>query len=207
MKKLLLLLALTSLMIGSQAFAILDDGQNSLGVYFDAGTFEVNCYDPIPNVPFSMFFVLANCTEDIIGGFEFAWEFDPDPAGTYFTLGTILPPNALNIGDNNNFIVGIGSPYETNEATVLVEMQILFVVPPAEAFVTVGPSTPASIPGSAAFVSGESVLFSMRYSTVDGVNVIVDEMGWVRPGLGRIPCPGPIATEKASWGNVKALYK
>lgn len=207
MKKLLVLVALTSLMIGSQAFAILDDGDNSLGVYFDAGTFEVNCYDPIPNVPFTMYFVLANCTEDILGGFEFSWTFDPDPVGTYFTLNTLLPPNALNIGDSNNFIVGIGTPYPTSEATVLVEMSLLFVIAPLEAYVTLGPSIPASIEGRAAFVSGESVLFPMNFSTVDGVNVIVDEMGWVRPGVARIPCPGPIATEKAAWGSVKALFK
>ena len=84
---------------------------------------------------------------------------------------------------------------------------MLFIVPPAEAFVTVGPSTPASIPGNAAFVSGESVLFPMNYSTVDGVYVVIDDQGWVRPGLARIPCPGPIATEKAAWGSVKALFK
>lgn len=207
MKKLILFLALTSLLIGSQASAILDDGPNSLGVYFDAPTFETNCVDFSPTVPFEMYFVLANCTEELIGGFEFSWAFDPDPAGLYFILNTTLPPNALNIGDNSNFIVGIGSPYPTSEATVLVWMQIMFVAPVVEANITVGPSVPASIPGYTAFVSGNSELFTMNFSTVDGVYVEVDDQGWVRPGVARTPCPGPIAVEQAPWGTVKALYK
>jgi len=206
MKKLLVFLALTSL-FATTAFAINDTGENSLGVYFDAPDFNMNCLEYQVSVPTNMYFVLANCTEEIIGGFEFAWAFDPDPAGMYFILGTVLPPNALNIGDDHNFIVGIGSPYPSDVATVLVDMSLLFLAPGIIADITVGPSTPASIPGEAAFVSGNSELFAMNFSTFDGEFVTRDNLGWVRPGVGAIPCPAPIAVEDASWGSLKAMYK
>jgi len=205
MKKLLVFLALTSL-FATTAFAINDSGDNSLGVYFDAPDFNMNCIDYAVSIPFNMYFVLANCTEEVVGGFEFAWALDPEPVGQYFILGTILPPSSLNIGDNNNLIVGIGEPYYTEAATVLVEFNIMILSPGIFADITVGPSTPASIPLNAAFVSGDSVLFPMNYSTVDGTFVTVDYQGWVRPGVGTIGCPAPIAVEDASWGSVKSLF-
>ena len=206
MKKLIVILALTCFTT-SMAFAINDTGDNSLGVYFDAPDFNQNCLDYAPSAPANMYFVLANCTEDIIGGFEFGWAFDPDPAGLYFILSTVLPPNALNIGDDNNFIVGIGAPYPTDVATVLVDMSLLFLAPGIMADVTVGPSVPASIDGEAAFVSGNSELFPLNYSTFDGEFVTRDNLGWVRPGVAAIPCPAPIAVEESSWGSLKAMYK
>jgi hypothetical protein len=205
MKKLLVFLALTSL-FATTAFAINDTGENSLGVYFDAPEFNTNCIDYAVSTPFNMFFVLANCTEEVIGGFEFAWALDPEPVGLYFILGSICPPSSLNIGDNNNLIVGIGEPYYTQAATVLVEFSMMILVPGISADIPVGPSSPASIPLNAAFVSGNSELFAMNYSTLDGTFVTLDNQGWVRPGVGTIGCPAPIAVEDASWGSVKALF-
>ncbi len=43
MKKRIVLLSVAALFIGNTALAIVDTGENSLGVYFDAGTFEENC--------------------------------------------------------------------------------------------------------------------------------------------------------------------
>jgi hypothetical protein len=206
MKKLIVLLALTCL-TSSMAFAINDSGENSLGVYFDLGTFNVNCLDVAASVPANMYFVMANCTEPTLAGFEFGWAFDPDPVGQYFVLASILPPESLNIGTDQNLIVGIGSPIPTDAATVLVEFQLLFLAAPIMADITVGPSVPASIPGESAFVSGDQVLMPMNYSTFDGEFVIRDSQGWVRPGVGTLGCPAPIAVEEASWGSVKALYQ
>jgi hypothetical protein len=204
MKKLIVLLALTCLT--SSAFAINDTGTNSLGVYFDPD-FNMNCIDYTPAVPFPVYFVMANCSEAVVGGYEFAWAMTPDPVGQYFVLATLLPPDALNIGDNFNLIVGIGVPLITEAATVLVEFSMMVLTPGVMADITVGPSTPASIPGETAFVSGESILFPMNYSTFDGEFVTRDPQGWVRPGIGTIGCSAPIATEKESWGSVKALFK
>jgi hypothetical protein len=209
MKKLVVFLALVSMGISSLAFGIMDQGENSLGVYFDAGTFEVNCIDPPVLEPFSMFFVMANCTQSSIGGFEFAWDLDPDPVGDYIVLSALLPPNSLNIGDNKNLIVGVGLPLVTGPATVLVEFQLLVLTPDFLANITVGPVDPPSIPFNTAFVDGNdpSILIPMTYSTLDGNGVTIDPEGWVRPGIGSFGCPGPVAVEQASWGSLKALFK
>lgn len=209
MKTQIVLLSLAVLFIGNTAFAILDTGPNSLGVYFDFGTFEQNCIDPPYVEPFTLYFVMANCTQSSIGGFEFSWAMDPDPGAMVIIIGVLLPPNSLNIGDNNNFIVGLGSPLATGPATVLVELTLLNLLPDLAAHLTLGPVTPASIPGQTAFVDGidTSILLPMNYSTLDGVNVVLDEMGWVRPGVGRLSCPAPVAVEQTPWGSVKALFK
>ena len=207
MKKLVALLAIA--MMASSAFAIVDDGVNSLGVYFDEA-FEANCIDPMLNVPHQMYFVLANCSQATIGGFEFAWNFDPAPAVAPFILATILPPGGLNIGDANNLIVGLGTPLATGEATVLVQFTAMWIALPGEmTYVTAGPPNPATIPGHCAFNDGAdvSLLFPMAFSTVDGTDVVVDPEGWVRPGLGTIGCPGPVATEAQTFSTLKALFR
>ena len=71
MKKLVILLAMTSLVVGS-AFAISDDGTNSLGIYFDE-TYDSNCTALSSNETLNTYWVLANCEFAAIGGFEFQW--------------------------------------------------------------------------------------------------------------------------------------
>jgi len=209
MKKRIVLISLAGLVLGNLAFAIVDTGPNSLGVYFDAGTFEQNCIDPPYLVPFTMYFVMANCTQTFIGGFEFSWAMDPDPAGQVIIMGLLLPMYAINIGDQYNFLVGLGTPLGTGPATVLVELMLFNLLPDLMAHITVGPTTPSSIPGRAAFVDGIDldILLPMNYSTLDGVNVVLDDNGWVRPGVGRLSCPAPVAIENSAWGSVKTLYR
>jgi hypothetical protein len=206
MKKRLMFIVLASLAISNMALAITDPAENSLGVYFDEGTFDINCIDIAPNQSFNMFFVIANCEFEYLGGFEFGWAFDPDPAGQYFILSATFPTAALNLGDNQNLLVGYSVPVPTAEATVLVQ----FVILPLNTFttdITVGPAVPSSIDGRAVFVDGDvTTLLPMNFATVDGNTVIVDPDGWVRPGIGSIPCFGPVATEKSSWGSVKSLF-
>lgn len=209
MMKRILLFSLASLVLSNMAFALSDTGANSLGVYFDPGSFDQNCIEaPFVEV-FSMFFVIANCTQSTIGGFEFSWATEPDFTGQVIVLSPILPLQALNIGDNYNFIVGLGTPLATGPATVLVELQLLNIVTDLAAHIRVGPTTPASIPGHTAFVDGidNSILLPMTYSTLDGVDVTLDEFGWVSPGVGTFSCPGPVAIEPSSWGSVKTLYR
>ncbi len=208
MKKLLLALSLVAMMAGS-AFAIMDDGDSSLGVYFNA-TGDVNCFVPTPATPFNVYFIMANPGVQNMGGFEFGWRFSPAVVPAPFILGTTLPPQALNIGNNENFIVGLGGGLITSEATVLVtlNMMVLSAVNP-ETYIQVGPATPASIPGHAAFndFNNPANIQPMNFATVDGVDVVVNAQGWVVPGVAKMSCQGPIATESATWGSVKALFE
>jgi hypothetical protein len=210
MKMLTLLITLAFLCSGSLAFGINDDGENSLGVYFDPGTFEQNCIDVPVGAPFSMYFVLANCTQPSIGGYEFAWDFDPDLGPDLFELAPILPPLAVRIpAGPREYIVGLGAPLVTGPATQLVEIPFLAFAPGIEANITVGPVEIPSIPGQTAFVDGfdPAILIPMTYSTLGDPGVFIDPEGFVRPGIGTLSCPGPVAVEQSSWGSVKALYQ
>ncbi len=207
MKKFAILLALS--MIASSAFAIVDDGDSSLGIYFDnAG--EINCFAPAAAVPFNVYFIMANPEVANMGGFEFGWRFSPEVVPAPFILGTTLPPQALNIGNNFNFIVGLGGGLITSEATVLVTLNMMVLAPVAGGtYMQVGPATPASIPGHAAFndFNNPANIMPMNFATVDGVDVVVDGNGWVVPGVAKMSCPGPVATESETWSGVKALFQ
>jgi hypothetical protein len=208
MKKLLLALSLVAMMAAS-ASAVVDHGTSSLGVYFNPGA-DVNCFAPTPATPFNVYFIMANPAVGNMGGFEFGWRFSPAVVPAPFILSTTLPAQALNIGTNTNFIVGLGGGLVTSEATVLVtlNMMVLAAVAP-ETYVQVGPAVPASIPGHAAFndFSNPADIRPMNYATVDGVNVVVDASGWVSPGVAKMSCQGPIATESQTWSGVKALFQ
>ena len=206
MKKLIVILALTCLVTSNMAFAISDTGENSLGVYFDAGTYEENCFDPNLGVPFSMYFVMANCTQASVGGFEFGWEEDANISTVLG--GAIFTNGGTNFGDNHNFLVGFNTPLITGPATLLVEISGL-VLALGLSNISVGPSMPSSFGGSAGFSDGANpaLLIPMNYATVDGINVVIDAAGWVRPGVGSLGCVGPVANEEKSWGGVKAIYR
>ena len=123
MKKLISVLTL-SLLVASSAFAIIDDGTSSLGAYSDTDG-DSNCFTVTPNVPFNVYWVFANPDIANLGGFEFAWRFEPNP--THFVLSTTMPAGALNIGTPNNMVVGLGLGLITSEATLLVTHQVMIV--------------------------------------------------------------------------------
>ena len=201
-------LVLGVLLAAGSSFALNDDGENSLGVYFDEGTFEQNCTEYQALETLSMYFVLANCTQATISGFEFAWDFDPPMLTSYVIDDVSLPPGALSIGTNHNFIVGL-TAYATAQATVLARIDFRVLTDGLNAYITAGPADPPSIPGHAVIADGANpgLLIPLDFSTVDDVNVIVDPDGWVRPGIGCLGTNGPVATAPTTWSNVKALYR
>jgi hypothetical protein len=206
MKKFAILLALT--MIASSAFAIVDTGTSSLGIYFD-NSGDTNCFVPAPATPFNAYFIMASPAVANMGGFEFAWRFSPDVVPAPFILGTTLPAQALNIGTNYNFIVGLGGGLVTSEATVLVTLNMMALAAIAPGTVLqVGPATPASIPLHAAYndFNNPADIRPMNFSTVMGPNDI-DANGWVVNGVAKMSCPGPVATESTTWSGVKALFQ
>jgi len=208
MRKLFALLMLGSLLVASNGFALTDDGVNSLGVYFE-DTYEANCVDvPEANTQVISYWVLANCERPSMGGFEFMWGYDPAPAVDPFVLSTTLPAGALNIGDPPfEFIVGLGVPLVTSEATVLVTQTSLWTVPPGDPLaVMAGPVENASIPGVPVFNDGEDpgMLLPMTFSTLTPDHM-PDADGFL--SVGSIGCPGPVATDNTSFSNLKALYR
>jgi hypothetical protein len=207
MKKTALVLALS--LVASSAFALVDQDNSSFGIYFDnAG--DLNCGAPAPFTPFNLYFIIANPEVQNMGGFEFQWRLNPQPAAQPIISSFTLPPNALNIGTNYNVIVGLGSGMITSEATVVAtaNMLLLAAMDPST-YIQVGPATPASHPGHAAYnnFNDPAQIIDLNFSTVNGNDVTVDPNGWVVPGVFKFSCPAPIATETESWSGVKALFE
>ena len=72
MKKVVALLML-SLFVASSAFAVVDDGENSMSFYFDlnADVYELNAG---PYVTTSVYVILANPAAGAVFGYEFGFE-------------------------------------------------------------------------------------------------------------------------------------
>jgi hypothetical protein len=198
------------ILCATTASAIIDDDINSLGAYFD-NTGSVYCFVPTPATPFNLYWILAHPIAENLGGYEFAWGYSPDIVPAPFVLGTTLPPGALNIGSNYNLIVGLGSGLVTSEATVLASFTLMVItqVSPAT-YVVAGPATPASIPGHAAtndFTNPADIIPMTFHFVADG-GVIINEQGWTEPGIAKFrgDCGGT-ATESATLGNIKALFR
>jgi hypothetical protein len=207
MKTLLALVAFAAL--AGPAAALIDENHNSLGAYFDPAG-DINCFAPTPLVPFTLYWIVANPVFSRLGGFEFAWSFAPTVVPAPVILETTLPPLSLNIGTDYNLIVGLGGGLYTTEATILVSFEMMMVAPAdGETYITAGPPTPPSHPGHATMDSfSDSIeMVDLNFSTVDDVTVVADAAGWVVPGVAKLSCPGPIATETTTWGELKALFR
>jgi hypothetical protein len=204
---------LFALVLGAPAYAIDDFGENSLGVYFDYP--PCHCVGPTTpiqaNVPFDMYFVVANPVVDVMGGFEFAWAFDPVVTPAPVILDVTLPPIALNIGTSTNFIVGLGSGLVTSEATLLVTLRIMFTQVPSwsPTWITVGPAVPASHPGHMAFndFNNPANIYDMYFHYLYQWYPDFDGTGWVRPGVGWLVNCYPVAVEETTWSQVKAVFE
>jgi hypothetical protein len=209
MQKTLAIVVAVCLGAGS-ASAIIDDDINSLGAYFEnAG--NVYCFTPTPFTPFNLYWILAHPIADNLGGYEFAWGYSPDIVPAPFVLGSTLPPDALNIGSNDNVIVSLGSGLITSEATVLASFNLMvFTSIPPQTYITAGPASPAAIPGHATTSDFENPtdIIPMTFHFVADGWVTINEQGWTEPGIARFwsPCEGT-AVESATWSGVKTLFR
>jgi hypothetical protein len=186
------------------AVALLDDGQDSLGCYFDDQG-NSNCFDPTPGVPFSLYFILASPNYDWIGGYDFGWRFDPPMDPEPSILGLVLPPTSLNIGGPQDIMVSIGLGLVGSPATVLATCTVMTLGPVSLGQgVAVGPATSPTIPNHASYTPYENgaITNPMRYSTLpEG-----EASGWCV--VATLDCAAQVvAVEAATWGAVKALYR
>jgi hypothetical protein len=186
------------------ALALLDDGQDSLGCYFD-DLGDVNCFDPTPGVPFTLYFILANPWEDCVGYFEFAWRFEPPLDLQPAIYDLVLPPMSLNLGDEQNLMVGIAYGLTSSPATVLASITVMTLAPVSSGQgVAVGPSTPSMFyecPGYGD-CSNLNEIWPMNYSSWPAGQA---SGWWTVAALG---CSAQVvAAESATWGDVKPLYR
>jgi len=184
--------------------AVVDPDPNSIGVYFDQYA-DVNYMDVAPNVEFSAYVILTNPTWDFVQGVEFSFELEI-PAGMegmIYRLGRILPPTTMfPIGDETTplggyCIFGMGVPYPTSAATVLVEWVFLMTEPMTIEFY-LGPSPVPTLPDGLPVIENENnELMSLGVSSGDVAFPVAE----VNTGH------QPVGDKSVAWGGVKSLFR
>ena len=192
MKKLVVLLM--AMLVAASAFAIVDEDTNSLGLYFDTEA-DVPCLDGVDAYATNnMWLVMVNPDFDELFGFEAGYTM----VGTAQVLSTnFTNPQALNVGQPDNMIVGFGTPTETSIITTLAMIEVLYMAQDASPVeFTLHGTTPSSMdPAYPVLLLVDGVLIAGGLSTVDGPSAQINGGCTV------------VATEEMSFDSVKSLYR
>jgi len=204
MNKLLALL-LVALMAGS---VVAQDNANSLGLFFSDDVASIIAADDPDNPddeafseftnfentfsPFNAYLILLYPTVDSIAAYECGLAFD---GGAPFVLGVTGPNGWTNFGSNTNHLCGYQTPLPVVDGgAVLCTLNMLYTGTDA-VFINIIPADPPSIPGVPAIADG-----------ADPTNLVplqlVNDEGYVAT----IGGDGTVATEAASWSQVKGLF-
>ena len=189
---------LAGCVIANGAFAIVDPDDISMGIYFDANAdvFEISS---APYVMVSAHIILTNPTFPVLYGYEFGYTI----YGNHMVSGTNLwGTGPFDVGGGpGNHIVGLAAPLATNTATKLCTLT-LFILDANPIALTLAGSIPNDVPGSnlpAVSLAGDGILPIGLSAGLDGAgNPMVSAY---------INGFGVVASEQASWGQVKSLYR
>jgi hypothetical protein len=194
MKKWVVFLAMSGLLIGTHAMAQIDTGENGIGFYFDQGA-TINCDNPGAVGPVDLFLCLTNLTApDGVAG----WECRVEITQGVYVLDTALSGlNPVNFGAAPDYIVGLGEPLPWAPSLVVAVFTIgVFMPDPIELFIK--PVVNPSIPGVPAFADG---------GNPDLLIALVQSTGGPDIPVAVINGDCPVANEDATWGTVKSLYR
>jgi FlgD Ig-like domain len=128
--------------------------QDVLAFVFENGDINFNAVVPSP---IYVQVVLLNPTWDCVSGFEFSFQHPTN----CILLGTTFPVDAINVGDQNNMIVGYATPNQAIDDRILLCTIQLFVIDPSPGDFFVGPPEPASIEGQMAYANCDWDLIPM----------------------------------------------
>jgi len=203
------LLALVALMLPTLAAAMdppVFNGEHAVLGIFTASDAENGDNNVVvtPNSPLTIYFVIYHGNNFLqnVGGFEFAWRMDPEPAVAPFILQVDLPPGAVPIGTNFNFVVGlgVGYPFGNGDHLTLVTMQMLFPGDPGTTYAYLAPAENTSIPDVMVYndFNDPGLLLPMYPNSVDG--------DFANPVFGFNDEDG-VATVPSTLSEIKALYR
>jgi hypothetical protein len=195
--------ALFVVSFASSAYAACDGVENALGVYFDQGTYEENCFEPVVGTPFSMYFVLRHCTLPDFAGAAVVWRFSPEPAQLIMSCGWDC---GVELWDCHQISLGC-DPRPVTDTIVLVDA-LCFLLQPlvAPSFIQAGPYGTAVVWGGEPD-QREPMNFCDDW---DGAEITFDDDGWTVPGIAAIAPAGgcgTVAVVGATWSSIKSLYQ
>jgi len=200
MRTLLTLILLTVLLTCGLAQAQTHFDDDVIGVYFDTQWFLKEHWSQA-STPFPVYVILNYPTSLEIHGFEFGYEIamDPSSEGSFFRMGTTLPPQSIDLGNSTDlfsgdYVVGLGTPLVASAHVVLLTWEFM-LLDSAGVSIFLGPSRIESIPdGLPAYEIGGSI----RAMVPDG------GPGFMQACINSYCVVG---IQESSFGAVKALYR
>lgn len=209
MKRLVVLLAVAGLMAGSAMAQ--DEGPNSLGLYFDdAGDdcYMMNGTTAGPAQTVMAYLVIAGPVDDVTG-YEVAFDITGIVNVDLIWLSITWPVSAINVGDVTNQIVGFSLPVMPNDCghALIGTLSFLNLNATDGYEILAGPTTPASIPGTPAYLAAGELTPLVFATDADGMGT--NDSGWLIEGYGlaAVNRDAAIATEEATWSDVKGLFR
>ncbi len=191
MKKMLIILPV--LLVATSSLAIVFPESDRMGLYFDPFA-DVFCVEgATPYSQHLLYLMLTNPTFDALYGFEAGITIVGD---ALVLETTFFNPEALNVGDNTNMIVGFGSPTVTSSITPLATMTLLYTsVIFAPVSIDLLGSEPSSLdPLYPVVLLADSELRSLETS-----------LGASPEGAINVFCWAPV--EASTLDHIKALYR
>jgi len=179
--------------VATSASAVIDSGENSVGLYFDESA-DIYCVGGVAAYDYvTMYLILANPSFDSLYG----WECGIDLVGDAMVISRQFYTLVCFPGPPNNMIIGYGTPYPTTIATPLVALEILYMDPDLGSvdFYVHG-TTPSSInPDYPTMLTSDGELIMSGISVVEGPAAQINGDCTV------------VATDRISFDSVKSLYR
>lgn len=204
-----LLVALASLFVVSNALAVVlpDDGTDSFGVYFENEDGDMVNSKFFSSGLTDMYLAIAGVSAPTVAAWEVALDFD---SALGLMTGAGIVGDGVNFATLPMFIVGLGTPLppDADGNFVLAVPTFFLMVPDGVVDFFAGPADPASIPGVPAYVNGDDLteIIPMSFS-VDADGMYTDDAGWLTIPIASINAESSVATENATWGSVKSMYR
>jgi hypothetical protein len=195
MKSFSMVLCFCLALIAMSASAQVDPGPNGLGLYADMDGM-VNSLDTEPGMV-ELYLLATHLTEANIGAWEVALNF---PLGSLYLAGYNIPYSNVNVGIFPSFTVGVVEPLL--QAPIIHLMTITFGVTnmePAAIYLT-APALPVG--GSMG-----NDLPAFTTAPEHDLTAFHPSSGSVNAPVFMINGDAPVATEPATWGGVRALYR
>jgi len=188
------LLATTALLVLPAPFAR-GSQHGTIGLYSDTSATVNQIEASAGQIP--LYLVAMEPTDDLgntpssLTGFEGRISFQ---AGTDFISQVEYPVDVINVGTNDNLIVGYGSPVPLSGSSVVLATVVVYTLGSPESNIFLGPSSPASLPGYLAVVDESFLLVPMDPASGDSGRPVffINSKGYL---------------ESADWGTAKTLYR
>ncbi len=187
-------LLLVLLFAFAPARAVINPEDNVIGPYFDTSA-DLDCVEGMGmNAQIPVYIILTNPTFSEVRGFELGVDLD----GNLMLLGEqFANSQALNVGGSGNYIVGYGQPTYTEQATLLMTLNLLHLgTADTPSHIVLHASSPSSVDVDypAIITEGlETIPAGLHSEYRNFVSLINGSCSFER--------------EESSWDGVKSLYR